>query len=57
MSGFPMEVLPALQAATTRRIIVAGGIKSMDEVNKLSEQGVDAVVGMAIYTGALAKPS
>jgi hypothetical protein len=29
----------------------------MDEVNKLSEQGVDAVVGMAIYTGALAKPS
>jgi phosphoribosylformimino-5-aminoimidazole carboxamide ribotide isomerase len=57
MSGFPMEVLPALQAATTRRIIVAGGIKSMDEVNKLIEQGVDAVVGMAIYTGALAKPS
>jgi phosphoribosylformimino-5-aminoimidazole carboxamide ribotide isomerase len=55
MSGFPMEVLPGLQAATKRRIIVAGGIKSMDEVENLSRQGVDAVVGMAIYTGALTK--
>jgi phosphoribosylformimino-5-aminoimidazole carboxamide ribotide isomerase len=53
MSGFPMEVLPELRAATQRRIIVAGGIKSMEEINTLSQQGVDAVVGMAIYTGAL----
>ena len=53
MCGFPMEVLPELRAATQRRIIVAGGIKSMEEINTLSRQGVDAVVGMAIYTGAL----
>jgi phosphoribosylformimino-5-aminoimidazole carboxamide ribotide isomerase len=57
MSGFPMGVLPELQAATTRHIIVAGGIKSMNEVDQLNEQGVDAVVGMAIYTGALTEPS
>ena len=55
MSGFPMQVLPELQAATKRRIIVAGGIKSMEEVDALGRQGVDAVVGMAIYTGALTK--
>ena len=55
MSGFPMEVLPELQAATRRRIIVAGGIKSMEEVDALNRQGVDAVVGMAIYTGTLTK--
>jgi phosphoribosylformimino-5-aminoimidazole carboxamide ribotide isomerase len=55
MSGFPIEVLPELQAATNRRVIVAGGIKSMEEVNILGERGVDAVVGMAIYTGALSK--
>ena len=54
MSGFPMQVLPELQAATTRHLIVAGGIKSMDEVSQLDRQGVDAVVGMAIYTGAFA---
>lgn len=53
MTGFPIEVLSGLQAATTRRIIVAGGIKSMEEVRQLDEQGVDAVVGMAIYTGAI----
>ncbi len=55
MSGFPMQVLPELQAATKRRIIVAGGIKSMKEVDALNRQGVDAVVGMAIYTGTLTK--
>jgi phosphoribosylformimino-5-aminoimidazole carboxamide ribotide isomerase len=53
MGGFPMGVLPELKAATKRRIIVAGGIKSIDEVQRLDEQGVDAVVGMAIYTGAI----
>jgi len=53
MSGFPMQVLPELQAATKRRLIVAGGIKSMEEVEELSRRGVDAVVGMAIYTGTL----
>jgi len=57
MSGFPLEVLPELRAATQRRIIVAGGIKSMEEINTLSQQGVDAVVGMAIYTGTLKKQS
>jgi phosphoribosylformimino-5-aminoimidazole carboxamide ribotide isomerase len=54
MSGFPMEVLPELQAATRRKIIVAGGIKSMAEVDELGTKGVDAVVGMAIYTGVIA---
>ena len=57
MSGFPMQVLPELQAATKRRIIVAGGIRSMEEVQELGRKGVDAVVGMAIYTGTLTKKS
>lgn len=54
MSGFPMSVLSELQSATKRRIIVAGGIKSMEEVEQLHARGVDAVVGMALYTGRLA---
>ena len=53
MSGFPFEVVAGLKAATTRKLIVAGGIKSMDEVNRLDALGVDSVVGMAVYTGAL----
>lgn len=53
MTGFPMQVLQDLKAATERKIIVAGGIKSLFEVERLDEQGVDVVVGMAIYTGAI----
>jgi len=42
-----------LRAATAKQLIVAGGIRSMDEVSTLDELGVDAVVGMAIYTDAI----
>lgn len=53
MSGFPIEVAEKLRHATTRQLIVAGGIRSIKEVEHLSKIGVDAVVGMAIYTGAI----
>lgn len=53
MTGFPKEVVPELKAATTKKLIVAGGIRSMAEVEELDRLGADAVVGMAIYTGAL----
>jgi phosphoribosylformimino-5-aminoimidazole carboxamide ribotide isomerase len=53
MTGFPLEVARKLRQATTRQLIVAGGIRSMDEVNTLNALGADAVVGMAIYTGAM----
>jgi phosphoribosylformimino-5-aminoimidazole carboxamide ribotide isomerase len=55
MSGFPVEIARRLREATTRRMIVAGGIRSMDEVQALDAIGVDAVVGMAVYTGAIGK--
>ena len=53
MSGFPMEVAERLRRATARQMIVAGGIRSMDEVTQLEAMNVDAVVGMAIYTDAI----
>lgn len=53
MTGFPMEVAHRLRAATSKQLIVAGGIRSMDEVNALDAIGADAVVGMAIYTGLI----
>ena len=53
MKGFPLEVIPRLRAATKRKLIVAGGIRNMQEVDELDRLGVDAVVGMALYTGAL----
>jgi len=53
MTGFPIEVAQELAGLTKKRMIVAGGIRSRAEVNQLDTIGVDTVVGMAIYTGAL----
>lgn len=55
MTGFPVKIAEGLRAATKKQMIIAGGIKSMDEVNALEAIGVDAVVGMAIYTGTIGK--
>jgi phosphoribosylformimino-5-aminoimidazole carboxamide ribotide isomerase len=51
MKGIPFDVVRDLRQATTRQLIVAGGITNTDEVERLHAIGVDAVVGMAIYTG------
>ncbi len=53
LQGFPLDVVRALRPATERKLIVAGGIRSREEVDALDAMGVDAVVGMAIYTGLL----
>ena len=53
MAGFPMQVARDLRRQTQRQLIVAGGIRSMGEVAELDALGADAVVGMAIYTGAM----
>jgi phosphoribosylformimino-5-aminoimidazole carboxamide ribotide isomerase len=55
LTGFPLEVASKLRRETAKRLIVAGGIRSLEEVEALDAIGVDAVVGMAIYTGKLAK--
>ncbi len=53
MQGIPWEVVHGLRRATTRRLFAAGGIASDGEVAALDAIGVDAVVGMAVYTGAV----
>jgi len=53
MQGMDMESVRAVRACTTRRLSAAGGITRQQEVDALQAMGVDAVVGMAIYTGAL----
>jgi phosphoribosylformimino-5-aminoimidazole carboxamide ribotide isomerase len=54
MSGFPMDVAAVLRACTARQLIVAGGIKERAEVEALDAMGVDAVAGMAVYSGVMA---
>ena len=49
MLGMPLDVVTQLRNVTKKQLIVAGGIKTRDEVDRLHGIGVDAVVGMAIY--------
>ena len=53
MAGFPMEVAAILRACTAKQLIVAGGIKERREIDELDAMGVDAVAGMAVYSGAM----
>jgi len=53
MGGTNMDAIRAVRQATTRRVTAAGGITTQQEIDELDALGVDAVVGMAIYTGKL----
>jgi phosphoribosylformimino-5-aminoimidazole carboxamide ribotide isomerase len=53
MGGIDMDAVRRLRDATTRRVVAAGGITTKAEIDALDAMGVDAVVGMAIYTGVL----
>jgi phosphoribosylformimino-5-aminoimidazole carboxamide ribotide isomerase len=54
MRGTSMEAIKTVRQATSRRLTAAGGITTQLEIDDLHELGVDAVVGMALYTGRLA---
>jgi phosphoribosylformimino-5-aminoimidazole carboxamide ribotide isomerase len=53
MQGFPIETAARLRKLTDKQLIVAGGIRSQQEVDSLDALGADAVVGMAVYTDLL----
>ena len=54
MTGTDMAAVHAVAAATRRPVTAAGGITTRAEIEALDAAGIDAVVGMAIYTGTLA---
>jgi phosphoribosylformimino-5-aminoimidazole carboxamide ribotide isomerase len=53
MRGTDIQAILAVRHATGRRVTAAGGITTREEIQDLDTAGVDAVVGMAIYTGRL----
>ena len=57
MGGTSREAILAVRRATSKRLTAAGGITTRQEIEDLDRLGVDAVVGMAIYTGKLELPS
>jgi phosphoribosylformimino-5-aminoimidazole carboxamide ribotide isomerase len=53
MGGIPMDTVVAIRRATSRRLVVAGGITTQHEIDALDALGMDAVVGMALYSGMI----
>ncbi|MEM1032182.1 MAG: histidinol dehydrogenase [Myxococcota bacterium] len=54
MGGTAMDrVAPLLEAAGDARLTIAGGVTTPEEIAALDAMGVDAQVGMALYTGKL----
>ncbi len=53
MGGIPIETVRAIRQSTSRRLVAAGGIRTQREIDILDALGVDAVVGMALYSGRI----
>lgn len=53
MQGFPIEIARKLRGHTHRQLIVAGGIRHQAEIDELDALQIDAVAGMAIYSGVM----
>jgi phosphoribosylformimino-5-aminoimidazole carboxamide ribotide isomerase len=53
LQGTDLDWFRRLRAATTLEVTAAGGITTMDEVRALLDMGVNAALGMSIYTGRL----
>lgn len=56
LKGIPFEPVRELRNAMDKQLIVAGGISSQEEIDRLDRIRVDAVVGMALYLGKLKLP-
>jgi phosphoribosylformimino-5-aminoimidazole carboxamide ribotide isomerase len=53
MQGMNRAAIVSVREATVKRVTAAGGITTEEDVAWLAGIGVDAVAGMAIYTGRL----
>jgi phosphoribosylformimino-5-aminoimidazole carboxamide ribotide isomerase len=56
MQGTDVDAIRAVRDATMRQLTAAGGITTQEEIDLLDAMGVDAVVGMALYTNKLRWP-
>lgn len=53
MQGTDIEACKALRSAVNCRVVVAGGVNSLEQIVELEKLGCDVQLGMALYTGAV----
>jgi phosphoribosyl-ATP pyrophosphohydrolase/phosphoribosyl-AMP cyclohydrolase len=53
MTGIDLVSVKKLREAVSCQITVAGGVSTLDEINKIAALGCDVQLGMALYTGKI----
>ncbi|MFC1697345.1 HisA/HisF-related TIM barrel protein [Nanoarchaeota archaeon] len=53
MQGFCLRKIEQIQNATFNKITAAGGITTIDQMQKLEKQNINSQIGMALYTGRI----
>lgn len=53
MQGTDLSWFQSLRSSTTRELIAAGGITTLDDVKALMAMDIHCAIGMSIYTGRL----
>ncbi len=53
MQGTDMEQVKKLREAVSCRVVAAGGVNSLEQIEELEKLGCDVQLGMALYTGAV----
>ncbi len=56
MQGTDLELFTRLQNETEIEITAAGGVSSLEEISRLSRNGLNVQLGMALYTGKISLP-
>jgi len=56
MRGIDRAAIETVSGATAKAVTIAGGVTTEEEIAWLDSLGMDAVAGMAIYTGKLTLP-
>ena len=51
MGGTDIEAIKEIRSATTKELVAAGGISTIDEIVQLQKMNVSTQLGMCIYTG------
>ncbi len=54
MTGIDMGLVERLRASVKCRLVVAGGVSTLEEIVALERLGCDVQLGMALYTGKIA---
>jgi|UniRef100_A0A7V3VTL1 phosphoribosyl-ATP pyrophosphohydrolase/phosphoribosyl-AMP cyclohydrolase len=53
MQGIDMEMIIKIRNRTKKKMTVAGGVSSLDEIKKLAQMDIDVQLGMALYTNKI----